>query len=412
MLRQPDKNKANICREGEKRMTTLELPEPVAKPDKPSYRARELGRAIHEWGRRHGALTMRDAAPTPEQMTLEQIFDTDADAAKRISQALHRLKITAVTADDENKSISILCKNAISSQLSKKLPTRIHGMDVYYTGKVTVEENPPALPFSAQSGSPIWFSHSEKIACGSSVTTSQVFDAGTFGFLAKLSDGRLVGFSNNHVTGECNHTPPGMHILSPSPLDASPSSPPPVAIGTHFALLPLNSGDPNQISLQETDAAVFLITRPDLVTSMQGNGFYDTPADVGPLSANLRVKKVGRTTGLRAGTVLGEMVVPFYIPYKSNKFQSIVYFSGVWAVQGDGGNTFSEPGDSGSLVVTLDGKQAVGVVFAGGNNVSYVLPIGKILALFNMTLVAGHNAELAHEPTAVSQDAPAEAQPS
>ncbi|KPX22679.1 hypothetical protein ALQ08_01107 [Pseudomonas syringae pv. delphinii] len=393
-------------------MNKLDLQEQESTPEGPSVTAMELGRALHEWARRHGALTMPDAASSPEQMSLEQIYETDSEAAKRISQALHKLKITAVTADDSNKNISVLCKNAISSQISKKLPTRVHGIDISYTGKVTVETNPPALPFSAQSGSPIWFSHADKICCGSSVTTSQVFDAGTFGFLANLADGRLVGFSNNHVTGECNHTPPGMHILSPSPLDASPSSPPPVAIGTHFALLPLNSGDPNQISLQETDAAIFLITRPDLVSSMQGNGFYDTPSSILPLSSGLRVKKVGRTTGLRPGTVLGEMVVPFFIPYKSNKFQSIVYFSGVWAIQGDGGNTFSEGGDSGSLVVTIDGGHSVGVVFAGGNNVSYILPIGKILDLFKMTLVTGHNSELANEPSAVSQSPSTEAQPS
>jgi len=98
------------------------------------------------------------------------------------------------------------------------------------------------------------------------------------------------------------------------------------------------------------------------------------------------------------------MVVPFFIPYKSSKFQSIVYFSGVWAVEGDGGNTFSEGGDSGSLVVTADGTKAVGVVFAGGGNVSYILPIDKILDLFTMTLVSGHNSELANEQPSSSSD--------
>ncbi|HBP6570047.1 TPA: hypothetical protein NI607_006477 [Pseudomonas aeruginosa] len=384
-------------------MTELELPA-VERPGEADLDAMTFGRALHEWARRHGALAFREVAPAAEVMPLERIFDTDADSAKRISQALHRLKITAITADGENGTVSVLCKNAISSQIDKKLPKRVHAIDITYTGKTTVEVNPPAIPFSGSAGSPVWFSHGGRIACGSSVTSSQVFDAGTLGFLARLADGRLVGFSNNHVTGECNHTPPGMHILSPSPLDATPSSPPPLAIGSHFALVPLHSGDPNQISLQETDAAIFLITEPDCVSSMQGNGFYDTPAETIPLHAGLRVKKVGRTTGLRVGTVLGEMVVPFFIPYKSSKFQSIVYFSGVWAVEGDGGNTFSEGGDSGSLVVTADGTKAVGVVFAGGGNVSYILPIDKILDLFTMTLVSGHNSELANEQPSSSSD--------
>lgn len=377
-------------------MTTLEIPEINVEPSV-AFDARTLGAALHEWARRHGALSAREAAQSAVEMDLDKIYDTDGDSAKRISQALHRLKITAITADSGNGTVSVLCKNAISSQLTKKLPKRAHGVDFAYIGKTTIETNPPPAPFSAGAGAPIWFTHSKRISCGSSVTTSQVFDAGTLGFLASLADGRLVGFSNNHVTGECNHTPPGMHILSPSPVDASPASPPPVAIGTHFALAPLNSGDPNQITLQETDAAIFLVVDPDKVSSMQGNGFYDTPSETLALRAGLRVKKVGRTTGLRTGMVLGEMVVPFFIPYKSNRFQSIVYFSGVWAVQGDGGNTFSEGGDSGSLVVSEDGAKAVGVVFAGGNNVSYILPIDKILSAFNMTLVSGHNSELANE---------------
>lgn len=371
--------------------------------------ALRIGRALHEWARRHGALSSRDAAPSEESLTLEVIFDTDSESAKRISQSLHRLKITTITADDENECITVMCKGAISSATDKKLPKRVHGLRISYMGKTTIETNPPAIPYSAASGSPLWFTHDGRISCGSSVICSQTFDAGTLGFLGTLRDGRMVGFSNNHVTGESNHTPPGMHILSPSPFDASPSSPPPLAIGTHLELVALSSGDPQQISLQEMDAAIFLITDPNNVTSVQGNGSYDTPQVVTSPSAEMRVKKVGRTTGLRNGTVAGQVVLPFAIPYKSNRFQSIVYFTDVWAVLGEGGNTFSEPGDSGSLVVTADGSQAVGVVFAGGNNVSYIIPLQKILDHFSINLLSGHNVEVPHEPLSSSASAPTQA---
>jgi hypothetical protein len=374
------------------------IPE-AAKPAD-SMNALRVGRALHEWARRHGALASRDAAPSDEYLTLEVLFDTDSESAKRISQALHRLKITAITADDENESVAILCKGAISSATDKKLPKRVRGLNFSYIGKTTIEANPPVIPYSAASGSPLWFTHDGRISCGSSVICSQTFDAGTLGFLGTLRDGRMVGFSNNHVTGESNHTPSGMHILSPSPFDASPSSPPPLAIGTHLELVALSSGDPQQISLQEIDAAIFLITDPNNVTSIQGNGSYDTPPEAIQPTAGMRVKKVGRTTGLRNGTVAGQVVLPLAIPYKSNRFQSIVYFTDVWAVLGEGGNTFSEPGDSGSLVVTLDGSKAVGIVFAGGNNVSYIIPLQKILSHFSITLLSEHNVEVPHEPPA------------
>ncbi|WP_349573085.1 hypothetical protein [Azotobacter salinestris] len=371
--------------------------------------ALELGRALHEWARRHGALASQEAAETTEVWSLERIFDTDTDAARRISQALHKVKITSVAADDEARIVNVMCKGAISSATAKKLPARVHGINISYTGKTTVEANPPATPFSAASGAPLWFTHGDRISCGSSVTCCQTFGAGTLGFLGRLRDGRIVGFSNNHVTGDSNHTPAGMHILSPSPFDASASSPPPLAIGTHLQLVALHSGDPNQISLQELDAAIFLITAPDKVSSIQGNGFYDTPAEIIAPTGGMRVKKVGRTTGLRCGTILGQIVLPLPIPYKSNRFQSVVYFTNVWAVQGDGGNTFSEGGDSGSLVVTLDGSKAVGVIFAGGNGVSYIIPINKILEHFSMTLLSDHNVEIANEQSASREGAPAEA---
>ncbi|MBW6122344.1 hypothetical protein KZ843_05480, partial [Pseudomonas aeruginosa] len=138
-------------------MTELELPA-VERPGEADLDAMTFGRALHEWARRHGALAFREVAPAAEVMPLERIFDTDADSAKRISQALHRLKITAITADGENGTVSVLCKNAISSQIDKKLPKRVHEIDITYTGKTTVEVNPPAIPFSGSAGSPVWFS--------------------------------------------------------------------------------------------------------------------------------------------------------------------------------------------------------------------------------------------------------------
>ncbi len=372
----------------------------------PEVTALQLGAALHEWARKHGALAVSEAAQAGVDWPLERIFNTDAEAAQRISQALHRVKIASIAADDATKTVSVLCKGSISDSLSKKLPGRVHGITINYSGKNLIEANPPVIPHSSASGSPLWFTHGGRMACGSSVTCSQTFGAGTLGFLGTLRDGRIVGFSNNHVTGDSNHTPPGMHILCPSPFDASPFSPPPKAIGRHLQLVALHSGDPSQISLQELDAAIFDLTDIDAVTSMQGGGLYDTPTETVAPSGALRVKKVGRTTGLRTGTVIGQIVVPLSIPYKSNRFQSIVYFTNVWAVQGDGGNTFSEGGDSGSLVVTLDGAKAVGVVFAGGNGVSFIIPIDKILEHFGLSLLSNHNVEIAHEQPA-SGDSPA-----
>ena len=168
----------------------------IPEADSPSsgMTALRIGRALHEWARRHGALASRDAAPSDENLSLEVIFDTDIESAKRISQALHRLKITAIAADDENESVAVMCKGAISSAADKKLPKRVHGLNFSYIGKSAIETNPPAIPYSAASGSPLWFTHDGRISCGSSVICSQTFDAGTLGFSLRYEMGELSAF--------------------------------------------------------------------------------------------------------------------------------------------------------------------------------------------------------------------------
>ena len=123
---------------------------------------------------------------------------------------------------------------------------------------------------------------------------------------------------------------------------------------------------------------------------MQGDGEYDTPVNAVPPVGGMLVKKVGRTTGLTSGQILGVSATSFGLPYKSTHFSSTVYFQNVWAVVTLTGEPFSAPGDSGSLVVTEDGTAAVGLIFAGGDNVSYIIPIEAVLGEWQAVLVGGH----------------------
>ena len=235
--------------------------------------------------------------------------------------------------------------------------------------------------------------HGHHLACGSSVTAASAWGAGTLGALVHLADGTLCGLTNNHVTGGCNHTRLGMHILCPAPFDADPDHPAPRAIGRHHSFAQLASGDPRQVPLQDIDAALFSVVDPGLVSSMQGEGLYDTPDDVADPVGGMVVKKVGRTTGLTIGLVKGVFLTPLGIPYEAERFRSTVYFQNAWVVATETGDPFSMGGDSGSLVVTDDGSKAVGLVFAGATNgsVSYIIPIRSVLDRFQATLVGGHN---------------------
>jgi hypothetical protein len=305
---------------------------------------------------------------------------------------LKRLRIIAITGDDNAKLVGVLVRNQVTPTAQRRLPATVGDVSIRYIGHTVIEQMPPLVPHASPISGPRFAVVNGRFACGSSITAAPIPSAGTLGALLRLTDGTLCGLSNNHVTGDCNHTQKNMYVLCPSPIDADPSLPPPTAIGRHHALVQLRSGDPGQVARQEVDAAIFRIENPDLVTSWQGQSIYDTPVTTAPLIGGMKVKKLGRTTGVTTGRVVGPVLTPLEVPYQSPNFRSKVHFTGVWSVQSIGGDPFSEAGDSGSLVVTDDGKHAVGLLFGGSGPVGMIMPIDKVLDAFGgASLVGGHN---------------------
>ena len=87
-------------------------------------------------------------------------------------------------------------------------------------------------------------------------------------------------------------------------------------------------GSPSNIDVgTNTDAALFRIKDPLAVTSMQRDS-YDTPIEVIPLEAGMRVQKVGRTTGLTTGIVRAKGTGPHSVSYRhaERALSKIVYF--------------------------------------------------------------------------------------
>jgi hypothetical protein len=106
----------------------------------------------------------------------------------------------------------------------------------------------------------------------------------------------------------------------------------------------------------------------------------------------MEVKKFGRTTGLTQGEVEAKVTSPMAVEYVAKHFRGIVWFKDVWTVRGKG-EPFALQGDSGSLVVTEDGSEAVGMVFAASRNGEYawIIPMPCIVGTFGgLQLVTGH----------------------
>ena len=98
------------------------------------------------------------------------------------------------------------------------------------------------------------------------------------------------------------------------------------------------------------------------------------------------VFKVGRTTGLTRGRIVSVSDTVGPIPYDLPGAASApCWFAGSFTVEGDGGATFSDHGDSGSAIVTQTGE-VVGLLYAGNGTQTYACPIDAVLKRFGCTL--------------------------
>jgi len=126
------------------------------------------------------------------------------------------------------------------------------------------------------------------------------------------------------------------------------------------------------------------------------DSFVDAP------KPNLTVEKVGRTTGHTAGVIIAEvhggLGINYHLIGVDFEFKGRVYFRPIFAVESKG-HAFSQEGDSGALVTTVDAqgtRHAVGLVVGGvressGRALSFIIPIAPILERLNVSLVNGHN---------------------
>ncbi|MDB5344328.1 MAG: hypothetical protein JWP89_2705 [Schlesneria sp.] len=204
----------------------------------------------------------------------------------------------------------------------------------------------------------------------------------------------LYALSNNHVFADCNHVPVGQPIISPSGPDSRPNLPPPRQICAHSEIVELRSGTPALVSPCLADLAIAEIPDGQVVSSWQGDtdGGYDTPHVPADLATGLEVKKWGRTTRLTRG-IMQSVQITTSIPYDGQHFRALVWLRGAWTVESINEEAFALPGDSGSLVVTADGKKAVGILFAvaAKGRIAFVIPIDRVLQSFGgINLVSKH----------------------
>lgn len=361
---------------------------------------REAAELFRAWAAREGMFFGDQFFPDPNPADVPLIHGITPSGV----DLLRAKQIQAVGINDADESVVVFLHRSakIGKKAKETLPDSVDDFPIVYRQGATeaVDTNIP-IPFGApyavrQVGATIHYT------CGSSISVGNCSEAGTLGCLLRDGNGDLYGLSNNHVSGSCSQAPIGMPIVAPGIMDVSAQNQHPFTIGVHYRAEQLISGAADVVPYTgNTDVAIFKIENPSLISSYQQDKF-DTPAATMALTPGMVVEKVGRTTGYKKGVVLSEILGPFCVPYHASayNFSGPVYFNSVFAIAGDTGR-FSEPGDSGSLIVHIDAvgqRHAVGIVFAGmadggapGGHLTLALPLEPILAALGMTLVSGHN---------------------
>ena len=194
--------------------------------------------------------------------------------------------------------------------------------------------------------------------------------AGTLGCLVKdKKSEKVLILSNNHVLANSNKAEKGDPILQPGPYDGGKK--PKDLIGYLENWIEINfKKEANLVDAALARPKVSGDVRPEIMLIGSPQGL--TKAKIG-----MPIQKSGRTTGYTTGKVKD-----ISASVKVNYDNQTALFRGQILT-----TNMSQGGDSGSLV--LDMKQrAVGLLFAGSEQVTILNPINEVLRLLDVEILS------------------------
>ena len=205
---------------------------------------------------------------------------------------------------------------------------------------------------------------------GTSTGNDRECAAGTLGCVVIRGSTKYF-LSNNHVFARENAASIGERIDAPGRYDGKPRCAQTPIAGNLADFQAISFGGNNTI-----DAAITLPAASRAFSCAEAGGYTPSSTTVAP-SVGLAVKKTGRTSGLTHGTIQA-----------INVTIQVQYTGGVatFVNQIMTNAQFIRSGDSGSLVVTENGNNPVGLCFAGGSGGTFANPIGPVLSRFNATV--------------------------
>ena len=247
-----------------------------------------------------------------------------------------------------------------------RLPPEIDGIptDVIETGRFFAQ-----VPIAQQRRRPA------RGGCSVGFQAAGFVMAGTFGCLVTDGTRRYI-LSNNHVLADENTLPLNSPIFQPGLLDGGVAAADRVARLRRFVRIRKLPAD------NRVDAAIAAPDTPGVASPLilPNVGALGTTAPV-PATVGMRVHKHGRTTGYTRGRVI-DVSADVNITYDFG----VARFVDQMIIVGTPGS-FSDSGDSGSLIVRRSGNRATGLLFAGSATHTIANHIGDVLTALGVTLV-------------------------
>lgn len=294
-------------------------------------------------------------------------------------------------------------KDEITYFVTRKLPESVlnkrHVISKSVAGKRTqVEEReiPKACAAPKIVASTIYRTRTRPFQPGQSIGNAAEISAGTLGIIGYRTEythpswGRLpywvgdllsakfllksgvqvedvpVAVTNRHVAGET-----GSKVLQPGKLDGGNTARDKIGDVIQYGLMRFNPLDISIIKLTDSSFKRWPVNMRSVSSGIKIN--RSPPFGL--------VKKSGRTSGLTYGS-LARKDVRITVDMGS---LGMIEFSGVYEVDMEAGQPMLLPGDSGSSVWDTGGG-LIGFGFAAGSRYSYVIPVGRVLDEFNITL--------------------------
>jgi len=245
-------------------------------------------------------------------------------------------------------------------------------VDVQYIGPIRKQQ----VPWYQDRCSPL------KIGC----SIGQVnVTAGSLGaFVRDPATGVVHILSNNHVLADENRGNPGDSILQPGVYDNGVD--PTDRVATLARFIPLVFQGTNLV-----DCAIASIDNGNPFDSTTLDGFGQLAGlRTAPLTAQEVARKIGRTSGPTAGSVMAIELDNVSVDYD----QGSAVFDSQIELQGAAGVPFSQGGDSGALIVD-DANEAFALLFAGSSQggpdnlgFTYANPLATVLTQLKVDLLS------------------------